>query len=92
MLGSSFWGVTPKRASKALSIAFEDAGICNMRGRIVAKKKNVAEEANKQLVTKKKVPKVTEKAEADGHGRKLTKLLDRAPKDCVHVESCGECG
>ena len=57
-----------------------------MRGRIVAKKKKVAEEASNQLSTKKKVPKVTKNAEADENGRQLTKLLDRALKDCVDLE------
>ena len=68
---------------KALSSALGDAGICDMRGRIVAKKKKVAGEANKQPSTKKTVPKVTKKAEADEDVRQLTKLLDRALKGCV---------
>ena len=72
-----------KSTSKALSASLEDTGICNMRDRIVAKKKKVAEEANKQLSMKKNAPKTTKKAEADEEGRQLTKLPDRALEDFV---------
>ena len=57
-----------KSASKALSVAFEDTGICNMRDRIAIRKNEVAEEANSQLSTKKKEPKNTKKVEADADG------------------------
>ena len=47
-----------KSTSKALSVAFEDTGICNMRDRIATRKKKVADAANKQIsTTKKKGPK-----------------------------------
>ena len=61
-----------RSTSKALSVAFENTGICYMRDRIVAKKNKVAEEANKMLTTKKKEPKRTKKAEVDEDGRQLT--------------------
>ena len=65
-------------------MAFEDTGICDMRDRIATRKREVADEANKQLgTTKTKDPKKTKKVEADADGRQLTKLLDRALKDCA---------
>ena len=55
--------------SDGVSVAFEDTGTCNMRDRMVAKKTKVAEEANRQLSTKKKAPKMTKNAEAGEDGR-----------------------
>ena len=49
----------------------------------MAKKNVVAEEAGRLPGTKTKEPKKTKKAEADGNGRQLTQLLDRALKGCV---------
>ena len=59
------------------------AGICDMRDRVVAKKKKVADEANKKSSTETKAPTTAKKAEADEEGQHLTKLLDRALNDCV---------
>ena len=70
-----------KSSSKALSSSFKDPGICNMRDRIAAKKKRVADEATTKTSTKENAPRMTKKA--DEEGKKLTKLLDRALHGCV---------
>ena len=59
-----------KSTSKALSVAFEDTGICNMQyaGHDCNAEEKVANEANKQLTelsTKKKEPKKTKQVEPD---------------------------
>ena len=61
-------------ASKALLVSFEDYGVCNMRERIAAKKKKVADETTKKsLSAKEKDSRATKKATTDDQGRKLTK-------------------
>ena len=64
-----------KSASKALSVSFDDHGIChcNMRELIAAKKKKVADEATKSTSSKGKASKTTKKATTNEEGRKLTK-------------------
>ena len=89
--GSMKTGSTGKKtASKALSSSFEDHGIGNMRERIAAKNKKVADEAMKKTSMKENAPSMSKKATADEEGRKLTKCINRALHDCVEEIDCPE--
>ena len=72
-----------KCASKAPSVSFDDHGIDNMRERVAARKKNVADEATKSTSSKGKASKATKKATADGEGRELSSSVDRALHGCL---------